>query len=81
MRLLLETIKPENEGSCGGMTVSNSLRLYGCKSNVVYGRSQLFDGICLNSLIIFYNLILDTYFTLNLLLYDFLVLQDFHRWF
>lgn len=59
MHILLDTIKPENEGSGGGMTTSNSLRLYGCKSNVVYGRSQLFDGICLNSLIFFSILILD----------------------
>lgn len=45
VHLLLDSIKPENEGSSGGMTMSNSLRLYGCKSNVVYGRSQLFDGL------------------------------------
>ncbi|KAL3508356.1 hypothetical protein ACH5RR_027757 [Cinchona calisaya] len=45
VRLLLDTIRPENEGSIGGLTASNSLRLYGCQSNVVYGRSQLFDGL------------------------------------
>lgn len=45
VRLLLDAIKPVNEGSVGGLTTSNSLRLYGCQSNVVYGRSQLFDGL------------------------------------
>nr|XP_027062177.1 E3 ubiquitin-protein ligase UPL1 [Coffea arabica]XP_027064851.1 E3 ubiquitin-protein ligase UPL1-like isoform X2 [Coffea arabica] len=45
VRLLLDALKPVNEGSVGGLTTSNSLRLYGCQSNVVYGRSQLFDGL------------------------------------
>ncbi|KAL3503633.1 hypothetical protein ACH5RR_038082, partial [Cinchona calisaya] len=45
VHLLLDAIKPENEGSFGGLTTFNSLRLYGCQSNVVYGRSQLFDGL------------------------------------
>lgn len=38
-------IKPEAEGSIGGLATINSQRLYGCQSNVVYGRSQLLDGI------------------------------------
>lgn len=37
-------IKPGTEGS-GEFTTVNSHRLYGCQSNVVYGRSQLLDGI------------------------------------
>ncbi|CAI9088204.1 OLC1v1022471C1 [Oldenlandia corymbosa var. corymbosa] len=45
VRLLLDTIKPEDECSADKLTKSNSLRLYGCQSNVVYGRSQLFDGL------------------------------------
>lgn len=38
-------IKPEAEGSESGLAKINSLRLYGCQSNIVYGRSQLLDGI------------------------------------
>jgi E3 ubiquitin-protein ligase HUWE1 len=38
-------IKPEAEGSISGLATINSQRLYGCQSNVVYGRSQLLDGI------------------------------------
>lgn len=45
VRLLLDMIKPETEGSVGGLTIVNSQRLYGCQSNVVYGRSQLLDGL------------------------------------
>ncbi|KAI5571220.1 hypothetical protein BDE02_11G079400 [Populus trichocarpa] len=43
--LLLNMIKPEAEGSVSGLTAINSQRLYGCQSNVVYGRSQLMDGL------------------------------------
>ncbi|KAL8239183.1 hypothetical protein R6Q59_015750 [Mikania micrantha] len=43
--LLLGMIKMETEGPAGGLTTVNSQRLYGCQSNVVYGRSQLLDGL------------------------------------
>lgn len=43
--LLLEMIKPETEGTVGGLIKINSQRLYGCRSNIVYGRSQLIEGI------------------------------------
>ncbi|KAL8209796.1 hypothetical protein R6Q57_006528 [Mikania cordata] len=43
--LLLGMIKMEAEGPAGGLTTVNSQRLYGCQSNVVYGRSQLLDGL------------------------------------
>ncbi|XP_034896846.1 E3 ubiquitin-protein ligase UPL1 isoform X1 [Populus alba] len=43
--LLLNMIKPEAEGSVSGLAAINSQRLYGCQSNVVYGRSQLMDGL------------------------------------
>ncbi|XP_040986368.1 E3 ubiquitin-protein ligase UPL1-like isoform X1 [Juglans microcarpa x Juglans regia] len=45
VRLLLDMIKPEAEGSVSGLATINSQRLYGCQSNVVYGRSQLLDGL------------------------------------
>ncbi|GMN62344.1 hypothetical protein TIFTF001_031415 [Ficus carica] len=45
VRLLLDMIKPEAEGSVGELATINSQRLYGCHSNVVYGRSQLLDGL------------------------------------
>ncbi|XP_048323503.2 E3 ubiquitin-protein ligase UPL1 isoform X3 [Ziziphus jujuba] len=45
VRLLLIMIKPEAEGSVGVLATINSQRLYGCHSNVVYGRSQLLDGL------------------------------------
>ncbi|KAM1806044.1 hypothetical protein ACFX11_029236 [Malus domestica] len=45
VRLLLDMIKPEAEGLVGGLAAINSQRLYGCNSNVVYGRSQLLDGL------------------------------------
>ncbi|TXG67972.1 hypothetical protein EZV62_009247 [Acer yangbiense] len=45
VRLLLDMIKPEAEGSVSGLARVNSQRLYGCQSNVVYGRSQLLDGL------------------------------------
>ncbi|KAF2305548.1 hypothetical protein GH714_006673 [Hevea brasiliensis] len=45
VRLLLDMIKPEAEGSVSGLAMVNSQRLYGCQSNVVYGRSQLLDGL------------------------------------
>ncbi|XP_076930173.1 E3 ubiquitin-protein ligase UPL1-like, partial [Bidens hawaiensis] len=43
--LLLGMIKKETEGLTGGLTTVNSQRLYGCQSSVVYGRSQLMDGL------------------------------------
>ncbi|CAL5402632.1 unnamed protein product [Camellia sinensis] len=43
--LLLDMIKPETESPASGLTTVNSQRLYGCQSNVVYGRSQLLDGL------------------------------------
>ncbi|GKA11786.1 E3 ubiquitin protein ligase UPL1-like protein [Tanacetum coccineum] len=45
VNLLLNMIKPETEGPVGRLTKRNSQRLYGCQSNVVYGRSQLIDGL------------------------------------
>ncbi|GFZ12610.1 LOW protein: E3 ubiquitin ligase-like protein [Actinidia rufa] len=45
VRLLLDMIKPETESSVIGLTAVNSQRLYGCQSIVVYGRSQLVDGL------------------------------------
>lgn len=44
VRLLLDMIKPETVGIVGGVTSMNTQRLYGCQSDVVYGRSQLCDG-------------------------------------
>ncbi|KAL8033396.1 hypothetical protein ABFX02_13G156500 [Erythranthe guttata] len=44
VRLLLGMIKPGTVGS-GGVTSMNTQRLYGCQSDVVYGRSQLCDGV------------------------------------
>ncbi|KAL6999108.1 E3 ubiquitin-protein ligase upl1 [Sarracenia purpurea var. burkii] len=43
--LLLDMIRPETETTVNGLTTINSKRLYGCQSNVVYGRSQLLDGL------------------------------------
>ncbi|KAK9074252.1 hypothetical protein SSX86_006849 [Deinandra increscens subsp. villosa] len=43
--LLLDMIKIETEGPSSGLTTVNSQRLYGCQFNVVYGRSQLLDGL------------------------------------
>lgn len=45
VHLLLEMIKPEAEGIAGSFSVNNPQRLYGCPSNVVYGQSQLLEGI------------------------------------
>lgn len=45
VRLLLDMIRPEAEGSDNGLSPVNSQRLYGCQSNVLYGRSQLLDGL------------------------------------
>ncbi|CAL1353898.1 unnamed protein product [Linum trigynum] len=45
VRLLVDMIKPEADGSLSGLAMLNSQRLYGCQSNVVYGRSQLLDGL------------------------------------
>ncbi|KAA8527075.1 hypothetical protein F0562_008696 [Nyssa sinensis] len=45
VHLLLDMIKPETVGPVSGLTTVNSQRLYGCQSNVVYGRSQLLDGL------------------------------------
>lgn len=44
-RILLDMIKPEAEGWASGLAAINSQRLYGCKSNVFYGRSQMLDGL------------------------------------
>lgn len=52
VRLLLDMIKPEAEGSVTRLAAINSQRLYGCQSNVVYGRSQLLDGITSTSVMI-----------------------------
>ncbi|KAI5605065.1 hypothetical protein POPTR_001G368600v4 [Populus trichocarpa] len=41
VRLLLDMIKPEAEGSISGLATINSQRLYGCQSNVVYGLPPL----------------------------------------
>lgn len=45
VRLLLDMIRPEAEGPTSGFAEVNSQRLYGCQSTVVYGRSQLLDGL------------------------------------
>ncbi|XVE80553.1 hypothetical protein DITRI_Ditri14bG0149300 [Diplodiscus trichospermus] len=45
VKLLLDMIRSETEGSSNGLSTINSQRLYGCQSNVVYCRSQLFDGL------------------------------------
>ncbi|XVF33865.1 hypothetical protein REPUB_Repub18cG0008600 [Reevesia pubescens] len=45
VKLLIDMIRSETEGSSNGLSMINSQRLYGCQSNVVYGRSQLFDGL------------------------------------
>ncbi|KAK4751569.1 hypothetical protein SAY87_005051 [Trapa incisa] len=45
VHLLLCMIKPEAEGVEGGLSTVNSQRLYGCQSNIIYGRSQMFDGL------------------------------------
>ncbi|XP_047340664.1 E3 ubiquitin-protein ligase UPL1-like [Impatiens glandulifera] len=43
--LLLDIIKPEQGCTVDGLITVNSQRLYGCQSNVVYGLSQLVDGV------------------------------------
>ncbi|KAB2044499.1 hypothetical protein ES319_D01G095000v1 [Gossypium barbadense] len=45
VKLLLDMIRSEVEGSSSGLSTINSQRLYGCHSKVVYGRSQVFDGL------------------------------------
>ncbi|XP_010675966.2 E3 ubiquitin-protein ligase UPL1 isoform X2 [Beta vulgaris subsp. vulgaris] len=45
VHLLLEMMKPEAEGIAGSLSMINPQRLYGCPSNVVYGQSQLLDGL------------------------------------
>lgn len=50
-------IKPEAEGSFSGLATINSQRLYGCQSNVVYGRSQLLDGITSDGTTFFFVLL------------------------
>ncbi|CAA3019978.1 E3 ubiquitin- ligase UPL1-like [Olea europaea subsp. europaea] len=45
VHLLLDMIKPEPAGIVGGLTAFSFQRLYGCQSDVVYGRSQLFGGL------------------------------------
>lgn len=52
VQLLLNMIRPEMETSPSELAITNPQRLYGCQSNVVYGRSQLLNGStsCQNSL-------------------------------
>ncbi|KAF8060412.1 hypothetical protein N665_1217s0015 [Sinapis alba] len=45
VQLLLDLIRPEMETSPSELAISNPQRLYGCQSNVVYGRSQLLNGL------------------------------------
>ncbi|KAJ0230389.1 HECT domain-containing protein [Hirschfeldia incana] len=45
VQLLFELIRPEMETSPSELAISNPQRLYGCRSNVVYGRSQLLNGL------------------------------------
>ncbi|KAL9235242.1 hypothetical protein vseg_010019 [Gypsophila vaccaria] len=45
IHLLLGMITPETEGTAACFSMTNPQRLYGCPSNVVYGKSQLFDGL------------------------------------
>ncbi|OVA07229.1 Ubiquitin-associated domain/translation elongation factor EF-Ts [Macleaya cordata] len=45
LSVLLDMVKPESEGFSCGSTTATSQRLYGCQWNVVYGRSQLLDGL------------------------------------
>ncbi|KAL1556169.1 E3 ubiquitin-protein ligase upl1 [Salvia divinorum] len=45
VQLLLDMIKPETVITMGAVTSMNTQRLYGCQSDVVYGRSQLCDGV------------------------------------
>ncbi|XP_042007781.1 E3 ubiquitin-protein ligase UPL1-like isoform X1 [Salvia splendens] len=45
VQLLLDMIKPETVSIMGAVTSMNTQRLYGCQSDVVYGRSQLCDGV------------------------------------
>ncbi|KAF8094776.1 hypothetical protein N665_0353s0007 [Sinapis alba] len=45
VQILLDMIRPEMEKSPSELAISNPQRLYGCQSNVVYGRSQLLNGL------------------------------------
>ncbi|CAM8937305.1 unnamed protein product [Rhodiola kirilowii] len=45
VRLLLDMIQPEVEGSPTALATMNTQRLYGCQPNVVYGRSPLLNGV------------------------------------
>ncbi|KAG7649782.1 Ubiquitin-associated domain [Arabidopsis thaliana x Arabidopsis arenosa] len=45
VQLLLDMIRPEMETSPSELAITNPQRLYGCQSNVVYGRSQLLNGL------------------------------------
>ncbi|CAA7050793.1 unnamed protein product [Microthlaspi erraticum] len=45
VQLLLDMIRPEMETSPSKLAGTNPQRLYGCQSNVVYGRSQLLNGL------------------------------------
>ncbi|CAH2033422.1 unnamed protein product [Thlaspi arvense] len=45
VQLLLDMIRPEMETSPSELAMTNPQRLYGCQSNVVYGRSQLLNGL------------------------------------
>lgn len=48
VRLLLDMINPDAVGTVSGLTCMSSQRLYGCQSEVVYGRSQVCDGMDLS---------------------------------
>ncbi|CAD5316819.1 unnamed protein product [Arabidopsis thaliana] len=45
VQLLLDMIRPEMETSPSELALTNPQRLYGCQLNVVYGRSQLLNGL------------------------------------
>ncbi|CAE5960267.1 unnamed protein product [Arabidopsis arenosa] len=45
VQILLDMIRPEMETSPSELAITNPQRLYGCQSNVVYGRSQLLNGL------------------------------------
>lgn len=54
VQILLDMIRPEMETSPRELAISNPLRLYGCQSNVVYGRSQLLNGKYFLSIFVVY---------------------------
>lgn len=45
VHLLLDMIKPEAASTVGSPSVVNPQRLYGCPPNIVYGQSQLIEGL------------------------------------